>query len=59
MPAQVSQVQVTAHAHLSQQLSHSRSHSNRSAKAGSAASFASMSGGGNVAGPSRKKPRLG
>ncbi|EJF57838.1 kinase-like protein [Dichomitus squalens LYAD-421 SS1] len=51
---QVSQMQATAQAHLSQQLSHS--HSNQSGKAGSAASFASVSGGG---GPSRKKARLG
>ncbi|KAL1946429.1 hypothetical protein VTO73DRAFT_15556 [Trametes versicolor] len=52
--AQVSQVQATAQAHLSQ-LSHS--HSNHS-KVGSAASFASLSAGGNGTG-SRKKARLG
>ncbi|KAI0349995.1 kinase-like protein [Trametes cingulata] len=50
--AQVSQVQATAQAHLSQ-LSHS--HSNHS-KAGSATSFASLSGGGTH---TRKKARLG
>ncbi len=50
---QVSHMQATGQAHLSQQLSHS--HSNHSGKAGSAASFASVSGGG---GPSRKKARL-
>ncbi|PIL36522.1 transporter [Ganoderma sinense ZZ0214-1] len=52
---QVSHMQATGQAHLSQQLSHS--HSNHSGKAGSAASFASVSGGGG--GPSRKKARLG
>ncbi|KAI8969459.1 kinase-like protein [Trametes punicea] len=55
--AQVSQVQATAQAHLSQQLSHS--HSNHS-KVGSAASFASLSGGAGGAGShTRKKARLG
>ncbi|KAI0665450.1 kinase-like protein [Trametes maxima] len=53
--AQVSQVQATAQAHLSQ-LSHS--HSNPS-KVGSAASFASLSGGGGTGTHSRKKARLG
>ena len=52
---QVSHMQATGQAHLSQQLSHS--HSNHSGKAGSAASFASVSGGGG--GPARKKARLG
>ena len=51
---QVSHMQATGQAHLSQQLSHS--HSNHSGKAGSAASFASVSGGGA---PARKKARLG
>ncbi|KAH9885999.1 kinase-like protein [Cubamyces lactineus] len=54
--AQVSQVQATAQAHLSQQLSHS--HSNHS-KAGSAASFASLSGGAGAGTHTRKKARLG
>nr|VWP01324.1 Protein kinase domain-containing protein [Ganoderma boninense] len=52
---QVSHIQATGQAHLSQQLSHS--HSNHSGKAGSAASFASVSGGGGA--PARKKARLG
>nr|VWO96840.1 Protein kinase domain-containing protein [Ganoderma boninense] len=52
---QVSHMQATGQAHLSQQLSHS--HSNHSGKAGSAASFASVSGGGGA--PARKKARLG
>ncbi|KAI0642474.1 kinase-like protein [Trametes meyenii] len=49
---QVSQVQATAQAHLS------HSHSNHS-KVGSAASFASLSGGGGTGTHSRKKARLG
>ncbi|KAI9062156.1 kinase-like protein [Trametes sanguinea] len=53
--AQVSQVQATAQAHLSQ-LSHS--HSNAS-KVGSAASFASLSGGAGGGPHTRKKARLG
>ncbi|KAI0716277.1 kinase-like protein [Earliella scabrosa] len=53
--AQVSQMQVNAQAHRSQRLLDA--HSKHSHKAGSAASFASMSGG--QAGPARKKARMG